>query len=117
MRGSLLTEDGEWTDVIGYTMIGRKEIENQHVYHFTTVLNEARLDVKSYRSKWITDEIVYVDIKWESAGHRTPEGKPILTIRYGLLNLIAKKTKHGVNTTTLKIISAHNNDYTSTYTK
>ena len=38
MLGSLLTEDGEWTDVIGYTMIGRKEIENQHVYHFTTVL-------------------------------------------------------------------------------
>ena len=38
MLGSLLTEDGEWTDVIGYTMIGRNEIENQHVYHFTTVL-------------------------------------------------------------------------------
>ena len=38
MLGSLLTGDGEWTDVIGYTMIGRKEIENQHVYHFTTVL-------------------------------------------------------------------------------
>ena len=38
MLSSLLTEDGEWTDVIGYTMIGRKEIENQHVYHFSTVL-------------------------------------------------------------------------------
>ena len=55
--------------------------------------------------------------EWESAGHRTPEGKPIPTTRYGLLNLIAKKIKHGVNTTTLKIISAHNNDYTSTYTQ
>jgi uncharacterized protein (TIGR02246 family) len=51
MLSSLLTEDGEWTDVIGYTMIGRKEIENQHVYPFTTVLKEAKLDVKSYRSK------------------------------------------------------------------
>jgi uncharacterized protein (TIGR02246 family) len=117
MLGSLLVEDGEWTDVIGHTMIGRNEIENQHVYPFTTVLKEAKLDVKSYRSKWITDEIVSVDIKWESSGHRTPEGKPIPTIRYGLLNLIAKKTKDGVNTTTLKIISAHNNDYTSTYTQ
>ena len=117
MLGSLLTEDGEWTDVTGHTMIGRKEIENQHVYPFTTVLKEANLDVKSHRSKWITDEIVSVDIKWESSGHRTPEGKPIPTIRYGLLNLIAKKTKHGAKTTTLKIISAHNNDYTSTYTQ
>jgi uncharacterized protein (TIGR02246 family) len=118
MLGSLLTEDAEWTDVIRHTMIGRKEIENQHVYSFTTVLKEARLDVKSYRSKWITDEIVSVDIKWESAGHRTPEGKPIPTTRYGLLNLIAKKVKEDrVNTTRLKIIIAHNNDYTSTYTQ
>jgi hypothetical protein len=98
-------------------MIGRNEIENQHVYPFTTVLKEAKLDVKSYRSKWVTDEIVSVDIKWESVVHRTPEGKPIPTTRYGLLNLIAKKIKHGVNTTTFKIISGHNNDYTSTYTK
>jgi hypothetical protein len=30
--GSLLTEDGEWTDVIGYTMIGRNDMENEHVY-------------------------------------------------------------------------------------
>ena len=74
MLGSLLTDDGEWTDVIGYTMIGRNEIEYQHVYPFTTVLKEAKLDVKSYSSKWITDEIVSVDIKWESAGHRTSEG-------------------------------------------
>jgi uncharacterized protein (TIGR02246 family) len=118
MLGSLLTEDGEWTDVIGYTMIGRKEIENQHAYPFTTVLKEAKLDVKSYRSKWITDGIVSVDIKWESSGHKTLEGKPLPTIRYGLLNLIAKKVKNGGDaTTTLKIIIGHNNDYTATYTQ
>jgi uncharacterized protein (TIGR02246 family) len=118
MLGSLLTEDGEWTDVIGHTMIGRKEIEHQHAYPFTTVLKEARLDVKSYKSKWITDEIVSIDIKWESSGHKTPEGQPIPTIRYGLLNLIAKKVKEGgVDTILLKIIVAHNNDYTSTYTQ
>jgi uncharacterized protein (TIGR02246 family) len=118
MLSSLLTEDGEWTDVIGYTMIGRNEIEKQHVYPFTTVLKEAKLDVKIYRSRWIADEIVSIDIQWESSGHRTPEGKPIATIRYGLLNLIAKKiTDGGEDATTLKIIIAHNNDYTSTYTQ
>jgi uncharacterized protein (TIGR02246 family) len=117
MLGSLLTEDGEWTDVIGYTMIGRKEIESQHAYPFTAVLKEARLDIKSYRSKRITDEIVSVDIKWKSSGHSTPEGKPIPSIRYGLLNLIAKKVKKGGVDTTLKIIIAHNIDYTSTYTQ
>jgi uncharacterized protein (TIGR02246 family) len=117
MLSALLTEDGEWIDVIGHTMIGRKEIEHQHVYPFITVLKEARLDVKSHRSKWITDEIVSIDIKWESSGHRTPEGVPISTIRYGLLNVIAKIVKDGVDTILLKIIIAHNNDYTSTYTQ
>ena len=38
MLGSLLIEDAQWTNVIGYTMIGRNEIEKQHKYHFTTVL-------------------------------------------------------------------------------
>jgi hypothetical protein len=43
-------------------------------------------------------------------------GEPNLTIRYGLLNLIAKKVKEGGHTI-LKIIIAHNIDYTSTYTR
>ena len=116
--GSLLTENGEWTDVIGHTMIGKGEIEHQHTYPFTTVLREAKLDVKSHRSKWITDEIVSIDIKWESSRHRTPEGKPIQTIRYGLLNLIAKRMNvKETGDTRLKIVIAHNNDYTSTYTQ
>jgi uncharacterized protein (TIGR02246 family) len=88
MLSSLSTEDGEWTDVIGHTMIGRNEIENQHVYPFTTVLKEARLDVKSYRSKWITDEILSVDIKWESAGHRTHQKESLfqlLDMAYSIL--------------------------------
>lgn len=116
--GSLLTENGECTDVIGHTMIGKGEIEHQHTYPFTTVLREAKLDVKSHRSKWITDEIVSIDIKWESSGHRTPEGKPIQTIRYGLLNLIAKRMNvKEKGDTRLKTVIAHNNDYTSTYTQ
>jgi uncharacterized protein (TIGR02246 family) len=69
--GSLLLENAEWTDVMGQTMIGRKEIEDGHTYPFTTVLKEATLLVKSYRSKWINDEIVSIDISWESSGHQT----------------------------------------------
>ena len=92
--GSLLTEGAEWTDVIGHTMIGRKEIEKQHYYPFTTVLRDATLDVKSFKSKGLDEEhdkIVSIDIKWESSGHRTPNGVPIYSIRYGLLNFIATK--------------------------
>jgi hypothetical protein len=40
---SLLTEDGEWTDVVGQTAIGRKEVKDMHIYPFTTVLRETVL--------------------------------------------------------------------------
>jgi hypothetical protein len=59
MSKTCLSRFHPWTDVTGHTMIGRKEIEHQHAYPFTTVLKKARLDVKSSKSKWITDEIVF----------------------------------------------------------
>lgn len=113
---SLLVEDAEWTDVTGTTTAGRKEIEQLHIYPFQTVLKEATLDVKSFRNKWISDNIVSIEIKWESIGHRTSEGVLIPNVRYGLLNLIATKLYDDQGEQTLKIISAHNNDYTSTFT-
>ena len=59
-----------------------------------------------------------IDIKWESTGHKTPDAESITTIRYGLLNLIATKIKEKEGRDTkLKIIIAHNDDYTSTYTQ
>ena len=115
---SLLVEDAEWTDVTGTTTVGKREIEDLHIYPFQTVLKDATLDVKSFRNKWINDNIVSIEIKWESSGHKTPEGNLIQNIRHGLLNLIATITATKVEGKgpTLKIVSAHNNDYTSTFT-
>lgn len=58
-------------------MIGRKEIEKRHNYPFTIVLKDVKLDVKSFRSKWLDDDnkLVSIDITWESGGHRTPENQ------------------------------------------
>lgn len=114
---NLLVEDAEWTDVMGTTMVGKGEIEHQHTYPFQTVLKEATLDVKSFRNKWINDAIVSIEIKWESFGHKTPEGVDIPTVRHGLLNLIATITDNDRKEPTLKIVSAHNNDYTATFTQ
>jgi uncharacterized protein (TIGR02246 family) len=108
---SLLTEDGEWTDVIGQTAVGRKEVERMHVNPFTTVLREAMLTVKSARTKWIRHDIASIDLVWESTGHMTPEKQPILGTRRGLLHLVAKKEDE------LKIVVGHNVDYTAVYTQ
>lgn len=116
---SLLVEDAEWTDVTGTTTVGKREIEDLHIYPFKTVLNDATLVVKSFRNRWIDDNIVSIEIKWESFGHKTPEGIPVQNIRYGSLNLIATITGTHCegSSPTLKIISAHNNDHTSTFTQ
>ena len=37
----------EWTDVMGQTMIGRKEIEDGHTYPFTTELNSSYVEEPS----------------------------------------------------------------------
>ena len=108
---SLLTEDGEWTDVIGQTAMGRKEVERMHIHHFTTVLRKAMLTVKSARTKWIKHDTASIHIAWESTGHNTHEGQPIPGIRRGLLNLVAKKEENGI----LKIVVGHNVDYTAVY--
>jgi hypothetical protein len=81
-------EDAERTDVIGHTLIGRKEIEKQYRYPFTIVLKDAEFNVKSFRSKWLDDDnkIVSIDIRWKSNGYRTSDGEPIYGIRYGLLD-------------------------------
>ena len=84
---SLLAEDADWTDITGTTTAGRKEIEKLHVYPCQTVLKDATLDVKSFRNKWISDKIVSIEIKWESFGHRTPEGEPLPNIRMVCLTL------------------------------
>ena len=81
---------------------------------FTTVLKEARVDFKSYRSKWIIDEILSVDIKWESIGHRTQEGKTIPTIRYGYSSYCKEGKGQGRCYYNIENIIGHN-DYTATY--
>ena len=99
------------TDVMGQKGIecngtkGNRRWTHLSFYHS---IERATLLVKSYRSKWINDEIVSVDISWESSGHKTPEGESIPSIRYGLLNLIATKIKQIEKSgdTTMKIIIA-----------
>jgi hypothetical protein len=76
-------------------------------------LKDAKLDVKSFRTKWLDDNnnnIVPINIKWEPSGHRTLDGEPISGIRHGLLNFIANKINEKDGAVILKIVLAHNND-------
>jgi uncharacterized protein (TIGR02246 family) len=91
---SLLTEDGERTDVTGQTAIRRKEVVDMHIYPFTTaVLREAVLTLKSLRTKWIKDDVASIDVAWELTGHKMhDDGQSIpTTTRQGLTKCYCKK--------------------------
>jgi hypothetical protein len=75
-------------------------------------LKDAKLDVKSFRTKWLDDNdndnnIVSTNIKWEPSGHRAPDGEPISGIRHGLLNFIVIKINEKDGAVILKIVLAH----------
>ena len=94
MFSELFAEDGEWTDVFGYLMNSKAEIERMHVFPFTTVLKDAVLTVRSMHFRAIKPDILSIDLKWESTGNKTPEGMPLPT-RNGLINIIAVQSGHG----------------------
>jgi len=118
--GSLLIEYAEWTDVIGHTKLGRKEIENQHHYPFTTVLKDAELDVKFFRSKLLDDDKIKLCLlilnENQMVIERLTENQYLVSDRVFLINFIAI-TVIEKDRVLLKIVLAHNNDYTSTILK
>lgn len=109
----LFEDNGEWTDVFGYHMEGKAEIERMHAYPFTTILKDAVLTLKSMRSEDIQSGIISVDLTWESTGAKTPEGDSLPT-RKGLINMILTKTiklDSSTNNSNWKIKIGHNAEY------
>lgn len=107
----LFVDDGEWTDVLGQHVKGKKQIEKLHEYPFKSVLKDAILTIISIRNRFITKDIFAIDVEWKTTGNKTPDGKPIPD-RNGLLDLIV--TLERGNT---RIILGHNVDYTTAYSR
>jgi hypothetical protein len=51
---SFLVKDAKWADIMGYTIIGGIESDQQYTYPSQTVLKEATIGVNLFRNKWIT---------------------------------------------------------------
>jgi uncharacterized protein (TIGR02246 family) len=107
----LFVDDGEWTDVLGQYVKGKKQIEKLHEYPFKSVLKDATLTIISIRNRLLAKDIFSIDVEWKTTGNKTPDGKSIPD-RKGLFDLIA--TLEGGNT---RIILGHNVDYTTAYSR
>ena len=108
---ALLTEDGEWTDVLANYVQGREAVRKLHVFPFTTVLKKARLTLNDIRVRFLKPDVATVDITWETVGQTTPDGTKEIPPRNGLMNLVLLHQPDQ----TWAIAVGHNVDYTSAY--
>jgi uncharacterized protein (TIGR02246 family) len=107
--GTFFTEDAHFTDVTGQLMEGRDGIERGHVPPWSTILREATLTADSIGVRQLRPDVAVVDLRWTTAGHKTPDGKP-LPPRKGMMHVVMIQ-----HDGTWLVASSCNADYTAAY--
>lgn len=86
----LFTLNAEYTAVTDETYYGRSTIAEKHVYPFTTVNRDARLQFKKLLLRQIDDFTIFLTAYWLVEGSIELNGE-ILSPRAGVMNAIIKK--------------------------
>ena len=81
------SEEADFTDVPGMNVYGRDSIEKVHEKSFATVFKNSSLKITGKKIRYITNDIIAVDVWWEMTGTKTSGGKDI-PLRKGLANLL-----------------------------
>ena len=86
------SEEADFTNVLGMSAYGRDSIVKFHEKSFTTIFKNSSLKMTGKKIRYITNDIIAVDVWWEMNGVRSPDGKNI-PLRKGLANTLM--TRHG----------------------
>jgi uncharacterized protein (TIGR02246 family) len=81
------SEEADFTDVLGMSVFGRKAIEKFHEKSFATGLKNSSLKITGKKIRYITNDILAVDVMWEMTGVQSPDGKD-MPLSKGLANLL-----------------------------
>jgi uncharacterized protein (TIGR02246 family) len=81
------SEDADFTNTLGITSWGRDSIQKVHEKSFATVFKYSSLKITDKRIKYITEDILSVDVYWEMKGVKAPDGKDI-PLSKGFANLL-----------------------------
>ena len=74
---SLLTENGDCVNVVGWWWKGRAEIERQLTDAYVYVFKESVLTIKNVDIRFLTPDVAVAHVGWTMTGARTPTGLPV----------------------------------------
>lgn len=83
-------EDGDFTNVRGTSVHGRKAIDDFHAPLFATMFKNAHTRTVSIQVRFLRPDIATVDFHWEMTGATFPDGTPFPN-RKGLANATVEK--------------------------
>jgi len=84
---SFLAEDGDFTNVTGLSLHGRKDVEARFTELFSTRLKAAHRTATVRHIRFITPDIAFVDAEWELGGSKAADGSEN-PVRKGLFNFV-----------------------------
>ncbi len=84
---SFLAEDGDFTNVTGLSLHGRKDVETCFTELFSTRLKAAHRTATVRHIRFITPDIAFVDAEWELVGSKAADGSEN-PVRKGLFNFV-----------------------------
>src|SRR6202158_6265949 len=82
-----LAEDGDFTNVTGLYLHGRKEFEARFTELFASRLKSAHRTATVRHIRFITADVAAVDAEWELVGSKASDGSEN-PVRKGLFNLV-----------------------------
>jgi uncharacterized protein (TIGR02246 family) len=81
------SEEADFTDVLGVSVFGRKAVEAFHEKSFATGFKNSFLNITGKKIRYVTNDILAVDVFWQMKGAQAADGKVIPTAK-GLTNLL-----------------------------
>lgn len=81
------SDEADFTDVLGISAFSRDSIEKINAQSFETVFKNSSLKITGKKIRYITNEIIAVDVWWELTGAQGRDGKEI-PLQKGLANLL-----------------------------
>jgi uncharacterized protein (TIGR02246 family) len=83
-------EDADFTNVVGRTARGRKEVEAFHAPRFATQFKKSNQKIVGSTIRLIKPDVAAVDARWEMTGAMGSDGQDI-PLRKGLLSFVMTK--------------------------
>ena len=87
------SEEADFTDILGVSVFGRKAIVALYGKAFTTGFKNSSLNIMDKKIRYITNDILAVDVWWEMKGAQEPDGKDI-PLSKGLANMLMTRDRN-----------------------